>query len=217
MIKWIIFDIDGTLIETALSNMRGLQQTMRDLYKREYTDEELHKLMGIPGDEALRKTGIKEEEIMDTWRYWTLKVKDYAHHNYAFEGVEDMLRDLSKEYSLAIVTSKTYEQLHEDFTKRGLLDYFKLWICKEDTIKHKPNPEPLLKALEKAGITAEEAIYLGDALVDYEAAKAAGIEFGHCRFMKIVDHIDCEIIFNNPKEIAELFLNRTRSERNKAT
>ncbi|MGG7176870.1 HAD family hydrolase [Clostridium paraputrificum] len=203
---WIIFDVDGTLIETARSNSIGLMITMKELFNKEYTEEEIRKYMGIPGDMALRNIGVKEEKIMDTWVYWGNKVKEYAHYNYVFEGVMPMLEELSKSYNLAIATSKTHQQLHDDFVQRGLLEYFKIWVCKEDTDKHKPNPEPLLKAMEKAKINKGQAIYIGDALVDYQAAKAANMDFGHCRFADKYDEVDCHITFNTAEGLKEYFI-----------
>lgn len=205
MIKWIIFDIDGTLIETAESNLRGLKVTMKDLYNKNFLDDELRRLMGTPGDSALRSLGIKECEILNTWKYWGDKVKEYSHLDYIFHGIEEMLSSLSKSYNLAIVTSKTHKQLEEDFIKRGLIDYFKIWVCKEDTELHKPNPDPLLKALEIAGVSPSEAIYLGDAMVDFMAANSINMKFAHCRFMEKYDKVDCDIVFNKPKDILNYF------------
>lgn len=209
MINWIIFDVDGTLIETALSNTLALQNTMKDLYGKEYSEDELQKLMGIPGDEALRKIGIKEEDIANTWIYWGNKVKEYSNYNYLFDGIKDMLDSLSKKFSLAIVTSKTHAQLNEDLAHTGILDYFKLWICKEDTENHKPNPDPLIKVMEKANINVDEAIYIGDALVDYESATSAGMRFAHCRYSEKTDDINCELIINKPIEITNYFINNS--------
>ena len=117
MIKWIVFDVDGTLIETALSNILGLQETMMDLYGQKYSKEELRRLMGIPGDEALRKIGVKDDKIISTWRYWSDNVKKYSSYNYVFDGIEEMVSELEKNYCLGIVTSKTYSQLKEDLQK----------------------------------------------------------------------------------------------------
>lgn len=205
MIKWIIFDIDGTLIETAASNMMGLKVTMKELYNREFSDEEIRPYMGTPGDEALRNIGVNEEDILSTWKYWGDKVKEYAHLDYVFDGVPEMLDLLSQKYNLAIVTSKTHKQLHDDFIKRGLIDYFKVWVCKEDTKRHKPNPDPLIKALELANIEISEAIYIGDAMVDYMAANSINMKFGHCRFMDKYDEVDCSIVFNNTDDILKYF------------
>ncbi|MDD7796282.1 HAD family hydrolase [Clostridium sp. 'White wine YQ'] len=206
MIKWIVFDVDGTLIETALSNLLGLQEVMKDLYGLEYSKEELRYLMGIPGDEALSKLGVKEELIKDTWKQWSDNVKKYAKFNYIFDGIEDTLSKLRERYSLGIVTSKTKAQLVEDFGEAGILEYFKVFICKDDTEKHKPNPDPLLKLMERAKIQGEEAIYLGDALVDYEAASAARMLFGHCRYAEKTEDIKCELVFNKPEEITNYFI-----------
>ncbi|SHJ31214.1 haloacid dehalogenase superfamily, subfamily IA, variant 1 with third motif having Dx(3-4)D or Dx(3-4)E [Clostridium cavendishii DSM 21758] len=205
MKKLIIFDVDGTLIETAVSNTIGLKITMNELYNKSYTDEDVRQYMGIPGDEALRNLNVKEEEISRVWSYWEGKVRENSHHNYVFEGICEMLEELNKKFSLAIVTSKTHSQLEEDFIKRGLIKYFDIWICKEDTDKHKPNPDPLIKALEKAKVEPKDAIYLGDAFVDCKAATAINMDFAHCRFMDKYDEVDCEIIFNKPKEIIEYF------------
>lgn len=203
--RWIIFDVDGTLIETARSNSIGLRITMKDLFDEDYSEEQVRSYMGIPGDMALKKVGVPESKINDTWDYWGNKVKEYENYNYVFDGVLEMLEELSKKYNLAIVTSKTYEQLNEDFVKRGLLEYFKVWVCKEDTDIHKPNPEPLLKALEKAKCTCKEAIYLGDAYVDYEAARGARMDFGHCRFAEKYDEVNCKNIFYNCDEVIKYF------------
>ncbi|EHI96921.1 HAD-superfamily hydrolase, subfamily IA, variant 1 [Clostridium sp. DL-VIII] len=205
MIKWIVFDVDGTLIETALSNILGLQETMMDLYGQKYSKEELRRLMGIPGDEALRKIGVKDDKIISTWRQWSDNVKKYSNYNYFFDGIKEMLLELEKNYCLGIVTSKTYSQLKEDLQESSLLESFKAFICKEDTEKHKPNPEPLIKFMNNNGINREEIIYIGDALVDYEAACAAGIKFAHCRYSEKTDNINCEIIFSKPIEIVKYF------------
>ena len=206
MIKWIVFDVDGTLIETALSNILGLQETMRNIYGHEYSKEELQGLMGIPGDEALRKLGIKEEDIINTWTHWSNNVKKHTSYNYVFDGIKEMLLELKKKYYLGIVTSKTHSQLEEDLKDSLLLDNFKIFICKDDTENHKPNPDPLIKLMDKAGITKDEVIYIGDALVDYEAACAAGIKFAHCRYSENTDDINCKIIFNRPNEIVRHFV-----------
>lgn len=203
--KWIIFDVDGTLIETARSNSIGLIITMKELFNKEYTEDEIRKYMGIPGDIALRNIGVKEYDIKDTWIYWGNKVKEYSNYNYVFDGVKEMLEELSGNYKLAIVTSKTHQQLEDDFIKIGLIKYFDVWVCKEDTNIHKPNPEPLLKALEKGGFEVKDAVYIGDALVDYQAAKRANLDFIHCRFADKYDDVNCAYIANTTDDILKIF------------
>ena len=61
---------------------------------------------------------------------------------------------------------------------KGLDDFFDVCICKEDTVNHKPNPDPLITAAKKAGITdMSRVIYIGDAAVDAMCAKNAGADF----------------------------------------
>lgn len=205
MYKWIIFDIDGTLIETSKSNIMGLRATMNDIFNKNYEEEDLIKYMGIPGDEALRNLNIPEEKIESVWKYWQEKVDGFAHYNYIFDGVCDMLYKLSKKYSLAIVTSKTKNQLQKDLGERGILDYFKVCICKEDTERYKPNPDPLIKALQIGDIKVKDAIYIGDALCDYLAAKSIEMNFGHCRFNENYENVESNIVFNNSVELLKFF------------
>lgn len=72
-----------------------------------------------------------------------------------------------------------------------------------DTTKHKPDPEPLLICLDRLGIRAEDAIYIGDAPSDYLAAKRAGMDFGYARWGSVLsDGIDNpEFVFDQPEDL----------------
>ena len=91
-------------------------------------------------------------------------------------GVKDMIIDAHNSgMGLAIVSSSNRSWVHGHLERVGLLLYFNEMICAEDTIRHKPDPEPYLTALEKLACHSEEAIVLEDSPPGIHAAKAAGI------------------------------------------
>jgi phosphoglycolate phosphatase-like HAD superfamily hydrolase len=104
-----------------------------------------------------------------------------------------------------IVTSKTKEEFLNDFVPFGLINYFKLVVCADDTEKHKPNPEPILKFIELSGADKSKTIYIGDTKYDMDCAFGAGIDFALALWgAKSSIGINANYIFENPKQILEL-------------
>lgn len=177
MIKCIIFDIDGTLIDTEYVFKKSLQKILQEEGIREYSWDEMDFILGVPGKDSLRKIGIKNiEEINDRWNRYMIEFKDKV---YVYDGIESVLQELKKRAIITgLVTSKTYTEFHDDFEPFGLTHYFDYRVCANDTTRHKPFPDPLLKFLEMSGLKADQVIYIGDTIYDYKAACAAEVPFG---------------------------------------
>lgn len=78
-------------------------------------------------------------------------------------------------------------------------------ICADDTERHKPHPEPLLKFLEVSGAKAESSIYIGDAIYDYECAREAGVDFGLALWgCRQPDTIPAKYQFEHPRDVLAL-------------
>lgn len=94
-----------------------------------------------------------------------------------FDGVEGTLKALKqKGYTLGIVTSKIKNTCIRGLDLFDLKDYFNVIVGMEDTKKHKPNPQPILKALDKLNVKGKENIfYVGDSPFDINAARRAGV------------------------------------------
>ena len=90
--------------------------------------------------------------------------------------------------------------------KKGIDKYFKVAILADDTTKHKPDPEPIYKCLDKISIKPEEAIFIGDSINDYLAAKNAGVDFGYATWGSVSnDGIDDPTyVFNRPLDLLKL-------------
>jgi len=91
-------------------------------------------------------------------------------------GLEDLLRLLKPGFGLAVATNRS-NTIRKVLEWNGLDKYFDIVVSSLDVDNPKPHPEPLFKILDFFGIGPLESLYVGDSLVDYETARAAGVPF----------------------------------------
>ncbi|MEK4351543.1 HAD family hydrolase [Paenibacillus sp. FSL R5-0744] len=204
MYTTVIFDIDGTLINTEQAVLGSLQKLLKKNYNRKMAQQDLAFVLGIPGTVSLGQLGI--EDIEHANKCWNDLMSDYRHTIHVFEGFHQLLTNLRKQsIATGIVTSKTKKEFHDDFVPFGLARYLPYVICADDTELHKPHPEPLLRFLELSGAKAETAIYIGDTIYDYECARDAGVDFGLALWgCKQPDAVPAKYKFENPEDILTL-------------
>ncbi len=200
--KHIIFDIDGTLIDTEEAILQSLQDTVREMLHKDIGRHELKFALGIPGSVALRKLGITDtERANDRWNEHLLK---YRSRIRLFDGIPELLSSLNMNgYKLGIVTSKTRNEYTADFAAPfALSDYFGTVICVEDAPRPKPFPEPLLAYLNVSDINAGDAVYIGDTVYDSQCAKNAGLDFGLAAWRNAAAQgIPADYIFKSPVDV----------------
>jgi pyrophosphatase PpaX len=172
----VLFDLDGTLVDSGKMILASFQHATRTVLSREIPEHELLSAVGGPG--------LREQmEAIDPARVEEL-IEVYSAHNAGLHdelqpcaGILDALERLSAEgRRLAVVTAKRRTTLALAFeVLPELRRFFDVTVGAEDTKRHKPNPEPLLLALERLGANADDAVYVGDSPFDVQAAKAAQI------------------------------------------
>jgi HAD superfamily hydrolase (TIGR01549 family) len=204
MYKYIIFDIDGTLLDTETAVLSSLQKVVFEELNKSLSFDELRFALGIPGEVTLNKLGITN--VSECSVRWNEYLKDYFHHVKVFDHIKDTLIKLNEiGISTGIVTSKTREEFLNDFVPFELGDFFKLVVCADDTEKHKPNPDPILKFLELSGADKSKTIYIGDTKYDMQCALDAGIDFALALWgAKSSVGINANYILENPKQILQL-------------
>ena len=176
MYKCIIFDIDGTILDTEFAVLSSLKKLAKEELHKDFSFEELRFALGIPGEVTLKKLGISN--TMEAEKTWNLYLKDYFTHVKVFDKIEETLIELNKiGATIGLVTSKTKQEFSDDFVPFGITNYFSFVVCADDTEKHKPDPEPLLKFIELSGINQSDSIYVGDTEYDMECAFRAGMDF----------------------------------------
>lgn len=199
MYKHIVFDVDGTLIDTEYAVLHSLKDLLKEEYNRDYKIEELEFALGITGEAAIKQLEISD--IERTVDLWNDKLNKYKESVCVFNGIEELLKVLFQNHKLGIVTSKTKEEFEEEVTHFGLNKYFGVIICADDTEKHKPNPEPLLKYMELANAKNKETIYIGDSIYDMQCAKASKVDFAFAKWGNKRQNIEAKYTLSQPSEL----------------
>lgn len=195
--KHIVFDIDGTLIDTTYAVLHSLQDTIYEITGKTVSIGTLTFALGITGECALKKLQI--QNIPFALALWDKNMENYQNTVRVFEGIPPLLQVLSdKGYNLGIVTSKTKAEFIKEFSHFNIRKYFDIVVSADDTAKHKPDPAPLLKYKEIAN--DEQFLYIGDSPYDAECAKAAGIDFAIAGWGCINKNIVADYYFTSPAE-----------------
>ncbi len=175
--KAIIYDIDGTVLNTLAMNMYPLMKIIKEETGEDWTYEEVLKFAAYPGMKVMEELDVKDKE--KTYARWVQYVNEYEEGATLYEGMEDVLKGFQAHNVLqAVVSAKTKQQYQIDVVEKGLDQYMFTAILADDTQQHKPDPQPLLECLKRLQLQPEEVIYIGDALSDYLAAKNAHIDLG---------------------------------------
>lgn len=174
--KCVLFDVDGTLIDTKEATIEALRLTMKKLFNKEYGREELNFAIGLPGKHTLHRLGI--ENIDDTLRAWGEQIQEFSNKVRLYPQIEEVLCVLKdKKIKLGIVTSRYDFEVAEDIVLNKILHHFDVIVTYNESLKPKPYPDQLLKALNEFNIDPDDAVYVGDTPYDYECAKGADVDF----------------------------------------
>ena len=176
MIHAVIFDVDGTLLNSDQAIILALQQVLREEKNMEYPSEELIPVLGMTSENSMNLLGVPD--VKHAAAKLTLYVKRNTHLMTLYPGIEDMLKKLAgKGIHTGVVTSKTREEFKFDFMPHGISEYFSHIICADDTSRHKPEPDPLIQYVEQTRIDPTTTLYVGDTVFDQQCANGAQIGF----------------------------------------
>ncbi len=208
MIKCVVFDIDGTLIDTGEAIISSLQKVLAEDLGRAYSMDELCLAFGIPGAVTLEQLGVND--IEGSLAKWIKYLDEFSDSMKIFEGIDDCLKRIKAlDIKTGIVTSKSKEEFESNFIPFGLAKYFDYVVCADDTTKHKPNPEPILRLLEIAGNSAEDIVYIGDTKYDKECAEGAGVKFGLALWgAESSEGFESSCILQNPCDILDFIASK---------
>jgi len=176
MIKAIIFDVDGTLVDSNEIAVKCIQKSAKELNLKIPDRNKIHSFWG----RSLKYM------VNNLW-------KNYDHHKFRryyfnclekhkikqIPGAKAVIKKLKKEYVLGIVSGKARLTMLRQFKYMGIdKNDFKFLLSADDTKFHKPDPKVFAKGVRKLkGINKKEILYVGDFIMDYLAAKIEGFQF----------------------------------------
>lgn len=176
-IDTVLFDFDGTVMNTNNVIIQSWQHTFRTLEGKERPVDDIVETFGEPLITTMGRffPEVPPQEAVDIYRsYHYERFEDLID---IFPGIIDILSQLKgKEYKTALVTSRLRGTTDRGMKKYDLDKYFDAVITMEDCTKHKPDPEPINIALAKLGSSPERAVMLGDTMYDIKCARNAGVE-----------------------------------------
>lgn len=188
--KTILFDLDGTLIDTTELILHCFDLSWGKVFGRKLDRQCYLATIGIPLREAMRILlnekirGSGESEFSFDNPVVETLVQEYracnaVHHDQMakpFSGVSPTVLELRKRgYQIGVVSSKTKELGLRGLNLCALQDLIDDAVFLEDSLRHKPDPEPLILALQRFGVSPKQASYVGDSRHDMQAGKAAGV------------------------------------------
>jgi pyrophosphatase PpaX len=172
----ILFDLDGTLIDSGPIILASMKHASLTVLGREADEELVRAAIGGPGLIAQMRDLDPErvDELVEAYRAHNEPLHEQLE---AFADVLALLPVLRDEgHTLGIVTAKRLRTVALALDRFPVLrEATDVVIGAEDTERHKPEPDPLLEALDRLGGHARDAVYVGDSPFDVRAAKAAGM------------------------------------------
>lgn len=177
--KAVLFDLDGTLIDTAADFIRILQDMCRDK-GCEIVAADLIRTQVSEGARAMVKLVYPELDVEDPvflahrQRFLDLYGADIAVDTDLFDGMYPLLEELeSHQIPWGIVTNKPRWLSESLLQALNLTDRCAVLVCPEDVSKTKPDPEPMYLAADKIQTDAKDCIYVGDHPRDIDAGRNA--------------------------------------------
>ncbi len=173
----LLFDADGTLLDTYDLIVTSMRHTVNDVAGGNYGDEELMARVGTPlldqmvhfadGDSK------RAEELTQLYREHNDSIHDERIK--AFPGTKEALQMLADAgFGMGVVTSKRHYLANRGLEMCGLAGFFDVLIGSDDWPEHKPSAGPVLRGCELLDVAAAQCAYIGDSPFDIQAGNAAG-------------------------------------------
>lgn len=206
----ILFDYDGTLMDTNRVVLESWQHTFRTLEGQERPESEIYKTFGEPIKVTMRRLfHDRDDHALEVYRSW--QEDNFTDYIGLFPGVEKMLSQLrQKGVKMGLVTSRTESSTHEGLRNFEISNCFDAIITANQCTKHKPDPEPINLAMEAMGSNPANTLMVGDTLFDLGCARNAGVKSALVAWAVAIDRNDIsdsirpDYYIEHPDEIVEL-------------
>jgi pyrophosphatase PpaX len=197
----VLFDFDGTIVDSGTIILASFRHASREVLGEEVPDLQVRAMLGGASlhEQMAAIAPTRVEELVAAYRRHNAPLHDELE---CCTGMLDVLDRLHAEgRRLGIVTAKRHETVELAFARLPLRDYFEVVVGADDTERHKPDPEPILLALERLGASAADAAYVGDSPFDVGAARAAGVHAIGVTWGGIHPMEDADDLVSTPEEL----------------
>lgn len=205
----VLFDLDGTLVDSGAIILASFKHAARTVLARDVEEEQIAALVGGSNlhDQMRVLSPAHVDELVRVYREHNRPLHDELE---AFDGVEELMETLSGQgRKLGIVTAKGRQTVDLAFAVLSLEGYFDAVVTADMTDRHKPDPAPVLKALELLESEPAEAAFVGDSPYDIAAGKAAGVftvavSWGKIHPEERLLEAGADVLVHSPKELLDV-------------
>lgn len=208
MIKAVLFDLDGTLLNTNDLIYKSFYYTFKEGLNLELSKDQITSMFGQPLQDSF-KDYAKDEELNNLIKMYK-EYNESLHDNMcdAFLGVNELLNELKRRnIKIGIVTSKRDILARRGMKIANIIDYMDVIVTPECTDKHKPNREPAIYACNKLNVEPKEAIMVGDSHFDLMCGRDAGCKTCGVKYtaldIKRLEEVDPDYFIDEPMDLLD--------------
>jgi phosphoglycolate phosphatase len=170
----ILFDLDGTLIDSTEAILESFKMAYSKLGNEVPHSNTIKSLIGLPLDIMFSRLGVKDKNINPYVQAYKMHYRTiHTVKTTLLPGAHEAVVNAARFAHLGVVTTKTAQYSRELLEYFEMMKYFDVLIGREDVTHPKPHPEPIQKAIKKLPEVAGSAYMIGDTCMDMEAAKSA--------------------------------------------
>ena len=178
--KALLWDIDGTLINTTQLILAALDHTYRTFLNRTLPDEQIRGIIGIPLAEQIRVFGEPNDFGVSPEAMISEFIQFYeanGHMEQIIAGAVECLISVKRRgVPTALVTSKNLKEIGNTLPRLGIMGFVDAIVSADDVSRPKPDPESVVLALFKLDAAPRDALFIGDTVHDMRAGASAGVK-----------------------------------------
>jgi len=212
MIKGIIFDMDGTILNTLDDIRISVNHALKLKNLPEKTDDDIKLAVGNGAFKLIERVTPKSYTLEEIKEVFTIYQAHYdqnsSNHTGPYPGILDLLKSLKKLNIKLAVCSNKFEHLVEELNIKMFLNLLDAAVGEVKGIPIKPAPDMVFKALDLLDLSKEEVLYVGDSEVDMDTAsnalvKSVGVTWGYRAESLLIEH-NADYIIHHPNQLLEI-------------
>ena len=201
--KNIIFDVDGTLLDSRSQTIEAFDRLAMDKIGRHLEGEERDFAFHNPSLETLKALGLEtnEENMAELYRHF----HDLSGSLKFFPGMKEVLDQIKTKVNfMGMASNRDTDECEYALAHNGLGVYFDDYACRDHVANPKPSGDMLVWYMKKHGLNPADTIYIGNAVTDHMAAIDAGISYGIAEWGTTEYLKEKGISFKEPKDILKI-------------
>ena len=176
-VRAFIFDLDYTLIDSSEGIVHCFNEARRRAGEPEVEAERLKARIGLPIEDGFRLFGSREPAAMRELFRKIARDGEMARRSFFLPGaIESVAWLYERKYRLAVASTKSRPEIERILEHLGAANYFETVAGSDEVERPKPAPDSLLLVLKRMKLKPDQAVYVGDHVVDVRAARSAGLK-----------------------------------------